>query len=96
MEGRRGKGRRRREGTGAADGEGRGAREDRAGSEEAMDADGQAIKGLWCWLDDRFGAVSAPWPTRAIPWRITCNQGSVRRGKKASGMRWAAGLTRIE
>ena len=20
-----------------------------------MDADGQAIKGLWCWVDGRFG-----------------------------------------
>lgn len=35
------------------------AREDWAGSEEAMDADGQASKGLWCWLDDRFWAVGA-------------------------------------
>ena len=40
-------------------GEGRGARGDWAGSEEPMDADGQAFKGLWCWLDDRFGAVRA-------------------------------------
>ena len=41
------------------DGEGRGAREDWAGSEQPMDADGQAIKGLWGWVDDRFGAVRA-------------------------------------
>ena len=40
---------------GMTSGEGRGAREDWAGSEEPMDGDGQAIKRLWCWLDDRWG-----------------------------------------
>ena len=48
----------------------RGAREDWAGSEEPMDADGQAIKGLWGWLDDRFGG-SGEGARRSIPWRVT-------------------------
>ena len=40
-------------------GEGRGARGDWAGSDQPMDADSQAIKGLWCWVDDEYGAVWA-------------------------------------
>lgn len=35
-----------------------------------MDADGQGIKGLWCWVDDWFGAVRARGRRRSIPWRI--------------------------
>ena len=67
--GRSEKGWRRGEGTWTADGAG--AREDWAGSEQAMVADGQAIKGLWCWLDERFGAVRARGPGWSIPQRIT-------------------------
>ena len=54
-EGERGEGRGVRRAGEERDGEGRGARGDWAGSEEPMDADGQAIKGLWCWVDGRFG-----------------------------------------
>jgi len=42
------------------------ARGDWAGSEGPMDADGQAIKGLWGWLDGRLGVVRA---RRSIPFR---------------------------
>ncbi len=43
------------------------ARGDWAGSEEPMDADGQAMKGLGCWLHERFGAVRVRWARRLIP-----------------------------
>ena len=33
-----------------------------------MDADGQAIKALWCWVGDRFGARRAR-GLRSIPFR---------------------------
>ena len=51
------------------------AREDWAGSEEPMDADGQAIKGLWCWVDGRFGVVRARGKRRAIPFWTVIQQG---------------------
>ena len=35
------------------------AREDQPISEQAMDADGQAMEGLWCGVCGRFGAVRA-------------------------------------
>ena len=40
-------------------------------SEQPIDADNQAIKALWYWLYDRFGAVRSRGARRLIPFRIT-------------------------
>ena len=47
-----------------------------------MDADGQAINGLWCWVDDWFGAVRA----RGLKWSILfADRGGLGARLKGSG-----------